>query len=49
MTDTINMSLATVLDLVKKSIGMGKYENAISLIDSIIQQLNEREDKGCQQ
>ena len=44
MNDTITVDLSMVLELAKKSINMGKYENAVSLIDYIIQQLNERKD-----
>ena len=44
MNDTSTVDLSMVLELAKKSINMGKYENAVSLIDYIIQQLNERKD-----
>ena len=44
MNDTITVDVSMVLELAKKSINMGKYENAVSLIDYIIQQLNERKD-----
>lgn len=44
VNDTITVDLSMVLELAKKSINMGKYENAVSLIDYIIQQLNERKD-----
>jgi len=44
VNDTSTVDLSMVLELAKKSINMGKYENAVSLIDYIIQQLNERKD-----
>ena len=44
MNDTSTVDLSMVLELAKKSINMGKYENAVSLIDYTIQQLNERKD-----
>ena len=44
MNDTSTVDLSMVLEMAKKSINMGKYENAVSLIDYIIQQLNERKD-----
>ena len=44
VNDTITVDLSMVLELAKKSINMGKYENAVSLIDYIIQQLHERKD-----
>ena len=44
VNDTSTVDLSMVLELAKKSINMGKYENAVSLIDCIIQQLNERKD-----
>jgi len=44
VNDTITVDVSMVLEMAKKSINMGKYENAVSLIDYIIQQLNERKD-----
>ena len=44
MNDTSTVDLSMVLEMAKKSINMGKYENAVSLIDYTIQQLNERKD-----
>ncbi len=44
VNDTITVDVSMVLEMAKKSINMGKYENAVSLIDYTIQQLNERKD-----
>ncbi len=44
VNDTSTVDLSMVLELAKTSINMGEYENAVSLIDYIIQQLNERKD-----
>jgi len=44
VNDTSTVDVSMVLEMAKKSINMGKYENAVSLIDYIIQQLNERKD-----
>ena len=44
VNDTSTVDLSMVLELAKKSINMGEYENAVSLIDYIIQQLHERKD-----